>query len=76
MLSVSNVVQADDGACWTSIWSRTVEDERDDKRGLRFVIWLSIHLSIRNTESLLARRRSAAVLTACVDVTRNVAAKP
>jgi hypothetical protein len=43
---------------------------------LRFVIWLSIHLSIRNTESLLARRRSAAVFTASVDVTRNVAANP
>lgn len=56
--------------------SSTVPEERDDRRGLRIVMWLSIHLSIRNTESLLDRRRSAAVLTARVDVTRNVAAKP
>lgn len=66
-----------DGAWWTSsIASSTEDEDRDVRRGLRFVIWLSIHLSIRNTESLLARRRSAAVFTASVDVTRNVAANP
>ena len=45
-------------------------------RGLRLAMKESIHLSIMRTESLLARRRSAEVLTAGVDVTRNVAASP
>lgn len=53
-----------------------MHEERDDRRGLRIVMWLSIHFSIRSTESLLDNLRSAAVLTANVDVTRKVAAKP
>ena len=45
-------------------------------RGLRSAIKESIHFNIIRTESLLASRRSADVLTAGVDVTRNVAASP
>ena len=48
----------------------------DYSRGLRSAMRESIDFNIIRTESLLAKRRSAAVFTAMVDVTRNVAASP